>query len=62
MTLLREDGSGESFEYSHRAGDWWLQLPYAYWMEGHFLTLSLPAKAMLLIALSLPDGFRLPYE
>ena len=58
-----EDGSGELYEHPHRAGsDRWLQLPYAYWLEGHALALSLPAKAMLLIALSLPDGFYLPSE
>ncbi len=63
VTLLREDGSGEPYEHPYRAGgDWWLQLPYAYWLEGHFLALSLPAKAMLLVALSLPDGFYLPSE
>ena len=63
MTLLREDGSGEPYEHPHRAGDdRWLQLPYAYWLEDHFLALSLPAKAMLLVALSLPDGFYLPSE
>jgi hypothetical protein len=63
VTLLREDGSGEPYEHPYRAGgDRWLQLPYAYWLEGHFLTLSLPAKAMLLVALSLPDGFYLPSE
>ena len=63
VTLLREDGSGEPYEHPHRTGgDRWLQLPYAYWLEGHFLALSLPAKAMLLVALSLPDGFYLPSE
>ena len=60
---LREDGSGEPYEHPHRAGDGrWLQLPYAYWLEGYFLSLSLPAKAMLLVALSLQDGFYLPSE
>jgi hypothetical protein len=63
VTLLREDGSGEPYEHPHRAGDdRWLQLPYAYWLKGHFLSLSLPAKAMLLVALSLQNGFYLPSE
>jgi hypothetical protein len=63
VTLLREDGSSEPYEHPHRAGsDRWLQLPYAYWLENHFRALSLPAKAMLLVALSLPDGFYLPSE
>lgn len=62
VTLLREDGSGEPYEHPHTAKERWLQLPYAYWLEDHFQTLSLPAKAMLLIALSLNDGFYLPSE
>jgi hypothetical protein len=62
VTLLREDGSGGVYEHPRSAGDSWLRLPYAYWLEDYFLTLSLPAKAMLLIALSLPDGFFLPSE
>jgi hypothetical protein len=63
VTLLREDGTGEPYQHPHRSdGDRWLQLPYAYWLEDHVLALSLPAKAMLLIALSLPDGFYLPSE
>ncbi len=63
VILLREDGSGEPYEHPHRAGDGnWLQLPYTYWSEGHFLALSLPAKAMLLVALSLQDDFYLPSE
>jgi len=37
VTLLREDGSGEPYERPHRTGgDWWLQLPYAYWLEDPF--------------------------
>lgn len=43
-----------------RPEDWWLQLPHAYWLEGHYKTLSLPAKVMLIIALSRPDGFPMP--
>lgn len=63
VTLLREDGSGETYDHPHKSGDArWLQLPYAYWLQQHFLKLSLPAKALLLVALSLPDGFYLPSE
>lgn len=63
VVLLREDGSGEPYEHPHKAGDGkWLQLPHAYWLDGHHLGLSLPAKALLLVALSLPDGFYLPSE
>jgi hypothetical protein len=63
VTLLREDGSGDPYQRPQwTGGDRWLQLPYAYWLQGHFVSLSLPAKAMLLIALSLPDDFHLPSE
>ena len=63
ITLLHEDGSGEPYSHPHKTGDdRWLQLPYAYWLDGFFLELSLPAKAMLLIALSRPDGFYLPSQ
>jgi hypothetical protein len=62
--LLKEDGSGDPFERprADRLEDRWLQLPHSYWLERHYETLHLPAKVMLLVALSLPDGFRLPYE
>jgi hypothetical protein len=63
VTLLREDGSGEPYDHPHKTGDAnWLQLPYAYWLKDHYLNLSLPAKAMLLVALSRPNGFYLPSE
>jgi hypothetical protein len=64
VILLKEDGSGEPFERPRRdlPGDWWFQLPHAYWLEGYYKTLRLPAKVMLLIALSLADGFPLPYD
>lgn len=63
VTLLREDGSGEPYDHPHRSGDArWLQLPHAYWLEDHFRELTLPGKAMLLVVLSLPDGFYLPSE
>lgn len=63
VTLLREDGFGDPYEHPHKAGtDRWLQFPHAYWLEDHFLNLSLPAKAMLLVALHRPDGFGLPSE
>ncbi|MEK7423225.1 MAG: hypothetical protein AAB131_05225 [Actinomycetota bacterium] len=64
ITLLKEDGSGDPYEHPHKAGDGdnWLQLPHAYWLEEFHQSLSLPAKAMLLVALSLPDGFPLPAD
>ena len=64
VILLKEDGSGEPYEprSAERPEDRWLRLPHAYWLEGRYLTLSLPAKVMLIIALSRPDGFSLPYD
>ncbi len=62
ITLLREDGSGEPYDHPHSRGETWLQLPYVYWTSELYKTLSLPAKALLLVALSLPDDFPLPAE
>lgn len=62
VTLLQEDGSGEEYERPVADGDNWFNLPHAYWLDEHYRALSLPAKAMLLIALSLPADFYLPYE
>jgi hypothetical protein len=58
-TLLREDGSGKPYV---PAGSDYLGLPFAYWRNGWYTELDLAAKAMLLIALSLPDRFPLPPE
>ncbi len=63
--LLREDGSGEVYVHPGAAGDPYLQLPVAYWLdedEQWCSTLEFPAKAMLLVALSLQPGFVLPVE
>lgn len=74
VTLLREDGSGQ--EYTHpgsvpprrRPGERraererYFGLSFAYWLDGFNTTLNLPAKAALLIALSLRPGFVLPEE
>jgi hypothetical protein len=64
VTLLKEDGSREPYERPDKTKreDWWLQLPYAYWLERHYESLSLTAKVMLIIALDRPDRFSLPYE
>jgi hypothetical protein len=64
VILLKEDGSGDPYERPDANGvdDHWFQLPHAYWLEGHYTSLSLPAKVMLLIALSSKDGFPLPYN
>lgn len=70
MTLLREDGSGCDYTHPGEEGrdpskDRYFQLPVAYWVDADeqwSSTLSLPAKAMLLIGLSLQPGFVLPVE
>jgi len=65
VTLLREDGSGEPYTHPGTDGHPYFQLPVAYWLDqvGRWSeTLSLPAKAMLLIAHSLQPGFVLPVE
>jgi len=67
--LLADDGSGAPYEHpGHEKkerkleGSGYVQLPYAYWRERWHVELSLPAKAMLLIALYPGDGFPLPYN
>ena len=65
VTLLHEDGSGTRYRHPADTGDAYLQLPVAYWIDEDdqwCSTLRLPAKAMLLIALSLRSGFVLPVE
>jgi hypothetical protein len=68
--LLADDGNGG--EYARpaegrrgqrlEAGDpGFFSLPYAYWYDGWHTELSLPGTAMLLIGLSLGNGFQLPY-
>lgn len=62
VTLLEEDGSREDYRHPHKLNQQWLRLPHAYWLDGYHLDLSLPAKAILLVALSLNDDFILPVE
>ncbi|MGH3906905.1 MAG: hypothetical protein ACRDTE_22395 [Pseudonocardiaceae bacterium] len=64
LALLREDGSGTKYErpLGKTKFERWLQLPHAYWLEGHYAELSLPTKVILLIALSRDDGFSLPQD
>lgn len=68
--LLADDGSGGPYIHAGagRRGKQldqgalgYFQLPYAYWRDRWHEKLDLPAKAMLLIGLSLGDGFPLPY-
>lgn len=61
IRFLREDGSGHTYRHPGREGDYF-KLPYSYW-EGRFPgRLNMPAKAVLLIALSLNPDFWLPHE
>lgn len=61
VELLREDGSGESYSRPTTEDDRWLNLSHRYWLDGWHKRLTLPAKAMLLVSLSLRDGFVLPF-
>lgn len=63
ITLLNESGRGRAYYRPTKGrtrGNRWLQLPHAYWTADHYRTLTLPAKAILLVALTRPDGFQLP--
>jgi len=63
VKLLAEDGSGEPYTRPKKAVDGlWLNLPYAFWNDGFYTSLSLSAKAMLLIGCSLKPEFELPQE
>lgn len=62
ITLLTEDGTGQAYVHPATAKQQYLKLPHVYWIERHYETLTLPAKAVLLIALSLRSRFPLPYE
>lgn len=62
VTALAEDGSGRPYRHpgEKRAREGYFKLPFAYWREGYYERLSLPGKAVLLIALTLGDWFWLP--
>ena len=64
VTLLKEDGSGEPYVVPGGVHDPYLRIPVAYWLnEDRWCSrLKLPAKAMLLVALSLRPPFVLPVE
>jgi hypothetical protein len=63
---LREDGSGAPWSGAFEEREPFFHLPAAYWTYGFSRNLSLPAKAVLLIGLSLlskdPSYFELPVE
>jgi hypothetical protein len=57
-TALLEDGSREPYTSPGRD---YFKLPYAYWCDQWYLRLSMPAKALLLIGMTLKPGFILPF-
>lgn len=61
VTSLSEDGSGAAYTPPETE---YFKLPYEYWTskDRWYAQLTLPAKATLLIALSLPNSFLLPTE
>jgi hypothetical protein len=61
--LLHESGNGEPYTRPTQASHGtWFSVPHVYWNEEFDERLSLPEKAMLLIALDQPDNFRLPAD
>jgi hypothetical protein len=65
VTILREDGSGRPYVHpgvgEHPEG-FYFKLPHSYFALGYPDRMGLPAKAVLLIALSLEDDFILPID
>ncbi|HEY1457180.1 MAG TPA: hypothetical protein VGF15_01570 [Solirubrobacteraceae bacterium] len=59
-TALCEDGSGGPYVHPEEDHEPSLQLPYSYWRERYHKRLTVPGKAVLLIALTLGDWFALP--
>jgi hypothetical protein len=65
VTPLLEDGTRRPYAYPKGGKpDLYFKLPYAYWTapQAWYRTLSLPAKAVLLIGMSLKPDFVLPTE
>ena len=63
VTILREDGKGRPYRHpGQKPRSGYFQLPFTYWRDGWHERLTVPGKAMLLIALSLQDDFPLPYS
>lgn len=66
VTLLYEDASGRPYKHPGEQGTedrgHYFKLPHAYWRGNFHNRIGLPAKAVLLIALSLRDDFILPTE
>lgn len=64
VTPLKEDGSGEAYTHPYADRERYFQLPYEFWTaeQRWYRTLDLVETAVLLIALTLGDGFLLPTE
>ena len=67
IRLLCEDASGQPYTHPGSSGTRHLKLPHSFWLDGPagdrwFRVLDLPAVAVLLIALSQLDEFRMPFE
>lgn len=62
VRLRREDGTGHDYTHPSVTKSAYLRLPFDYWNNGYHGSLSLPGKALLLIALTLRDDFTLPPE
>ncbi|HVL81080.1 MAG TPA: hypothetical protein VM840_05750 [Actinomycetota bacterium] len=62
--LLREDGSGEPYTHPGADGRPYFRVPFDFWLapQGWNRRMPLSAKAVLLVGLSLPDAFILPYD
>lgn len=57
VTSLHEDGSGDAYTSPTKR---YLRLPFAYWQQEWHRQLTMPAKAVLLISLTLEPGFVIP--
>jgi hypothetical protein len=62
ITALAEDGSDRPYRHPGEQGarEPYFKLSYSYWRDGYHERLTLPGKAVLLIALTLGDWFWLP--
>jgi hypothetical protein len=66
IEILREDGSGRTWQAAYVEDEPYFGLPLAYWHGGYARQLALPAKAVLLIGFSLQsreeEFFELPLK
>jgi hypothetical protein len=66
MTYILLDESGDGSDYVRPTSDklhgTWFSVPHLYWRDDFYISMTLPAKAMLLVALSMNDAFTLPFE